>query len=221
MRWYAGGAASHPSMWSNGVTNLDPRLEKRSRATTPASRISAALALLLAVFLGACGHDSSERDRYIPLYSPNGEPLSGGPLGRPACKDALSGWFDRVDAKHAGRIDRETYLADTRRQFAAMDLEKNGLIDPAELAAYRAPYAVVVPAEPKPRPGQSTHSRPDGGATRSDQADPVMIADVNLRNQVSLDDFLAYENRKFTELNTSHDGLLRREEVLAMCNVPH
>ena len=177
----------------------------------------AALALLLAVLLGACGHDSPARERYYAIYSPVGEPLNGGPLGRPSCPDAEGGWFDRIAAGH-GAIDRETFLAEARRQFTAMDLDKNGLIDPSELAAYRAPYAILTPAEPKPRPGQSRLGA-DGGATRSDRADPVMIADVNLRNQVSLADFLAYESRKFAELDTNHDRLLRREEILAVCNI--
>lgn len=179
-------------------------------------RIAAGLALLLlAAGLGACGHDF-ERNRYILIYSPNGEPLSGGPLGRPSCKQAMSGWFDRVDANHVGHIDLDQYLADARRQFAAMDLDKDGLITPAELTAYRAPYAVLSPEE-RDRSGGGSRSRPNSADIRNDRVDPVMIADVNLRNQVSLADFLAYANRRFNQLNVKHDGVLRREETLAAC----
>jgi hypothetical protein len=179
------------------------------------------VALPLLVLLGACDTLLSpfepKHERYYPLYSPNGEPLSGGPLGRPSCRDALGGWYDRVAATHGGTIDLETYLADTRRQFAAMDLDHDGLLNPAVLAKYRAPYAVYVRPEGTGRPGEPRSRRPEDGGIASDRADPVMLADVSLRNQVSLDDFLAYQRRKFAELNTHHDGVLRREEVLAIC----
>jgi hypothetical protein len=191
-------------------------LKDGAGARASVSRISAVLVLLLAAILSACGHDSS-RNRYYTLYSPNGEPLSGGPLGRPSCKEAMSGWFDRVDADHDGSIDLGEYLADARRQFAAMDLDKDGFITPAELTAYRAPYAVLPTAEERARFGETGRSRSDSGDPRDDRVDPVMIADVNLRNQVSLADFLTYANRRFAELNVKHDGLLRREEIFATC----
>jgi hypothetical protein len=189
----------------------------------PAARLlPGLLALALATLLGACEDPLAlfepKRERYYALYSPNGEPLSGGPLGRPSCKEALSGWYDRLAASHGGTIDLATYLADTRRQFAAMDLDHDGLITPAELQEYRAPYAVAAPRGAKPRPGELAGRRPEDGGIASDRADPVMIADVSLRNQVSLQDFVTYQTRKFAELNTSHDGVLRREELLVTCN---
>jgi hypothetical protein len=75
-----------------------------------------------------------------PLYSPNGEPLSGGPLGHPSCQDALGRWFDHLDTSHTGAIDLAAFLADARHQFAAMDLNHDGQITPDELARYRVAY---------------------------------------------------------------------------------
>ncbi|MBV8652135.1 MAG: hypothetical protein JO255_11755 [Alphaproteobacteria bacterium] len=200
-----------------------PRRRDRAGDAPPPIATILALALValpLVMPLAACDtllspFESSKPERYYPLYSPNGEPLSGGPLGKPSCKDALGGWYDRVAASHGGTIDLETYLADTRRQFAAMDLDHDGLLNPAVLAQYRAPYALR--PEPGARPGDPRSRRPEDAGLAGDRADPVMIADVTLRNQVSLDDFLAYQRRKFAELNTHHDGVLRREEVLAIC----
>ncbi len=212
-----------PSLRGNNGLAIPIERHKDAAGEGTAPRIPALLVLLLVALLGACDDFLSPilpaRERYYALYSPNGEPLSGGPLGRPSCKDALSGWYDRVAATHGGTIDLTTFLADTRRQFAAMDLDHDGLITPAELSSYRAPYAVAVPRDPKARPSELGRRRPEDSGVGADRADPVMIADVTLRNQVSLPDFLAYENRKFAELNTSHTGVLRREEVLATCNV--
>jgi hypothetical protein len=105
----------------------------------------AVVVLALLPALAACG---GHRDREPqsarstgPLYSPNGEPLSGGPLGHPSCQEALAGWFDRIDAHHVGTIDLAAFLADARRQFAAMDLNHDGQITPDELAQYRMAYA--------------------------------------------------------------------------------
>jgi Ca2+-binding EF-hand superfamily protein len=195
--------------------------------------------IFLLAALGACGgdghrhahsNDAASSDR---LYSPNGEALSGGPLGHPSCQNALSGWFDRVDGDHDGSIDRDEYLADARRQFGVMDLDKDGVITPAELAQYRAPFeggTATLSNEPETSlqteqgnesAGRRSHHRAapqdQGGGDAGDRPDPVMLADVNLRNKVSLADFLTYAQRKFTQLDTNHDGRLSKAEVLTLC----
>jgi hypothetical protein len=191
---------------------------------------------LLGVGLAGCGHDAPPRRSGYPFLSPNGEPLSGGPLGQPSCREAMGRWFDRLDADHGGTITRDIFLADARRQFAVMDLDKDGLVTPAELGVYRAPYITAVPAEPERRvaeaprmadigqPGGGRPSGRAGDARRSsesnpaaDRPDPVMAADVNLRNQVSLSDFLAHAGRSFVVLNARHDGHLSRDEILRSC----
>ena len=157
------------------------------------------------------------------IYSPNGEPLNGGPLGHPSCAQAMARWFDRVDANHDGVIDRAEFLADAARQFAAMDLDHDGVITPAELAQYRQPYAAPAP----PAPGGATaddeghrHQGSDEGdraALAADHVDPVMIADVHLRNRVTRGDFLAYASSNFAALDTAGDGRLTRAELVATC----
>ena len=228
-----------------------------------------------------------------PLYSPNGEPLSGGPLGNPSCQDALGRWFDRLDSSHAGTIDLAAFLADAKRQFAAMDLNRDGEITPDELARYRVAYMAdlrVVDANEEDdtlRPDQlsppsskgkaggragapggnspgagviagglGSGTAPAGSKTpvlsdqpaeaegiganmpgasmgvngrdsnRSDASplelardrpDPVMIADVTLRNRVTLAEFLDYARENFAELDTNHDGRLSKNELARSC----
>ncbi|HUK58740.1 MAG TPA: hypothetical protein VLV50_05865 [Stellaceae bacterium] len=177
-----------------------------------------ALAALAALALASCGILSDEQKavRASPLYSPNGEPLSGGPLGEPTCEAALGRWFDRV-AAGSGRIDESAFLGDANRQFAAMDIDKTGALTPAELARYRAPYI-----NPKARPRderEEERAREEGRGPppQEDIEDPVMVADTELRNRVTRDQFLAYVRRNFAALDADHDGRLERSEVLATC----
>lgn len=203
-----------------------------------------ALVLLLPM-LAACGthhgHDAQSGGGG-PLYSPNGEPLSGGSLGHPSCEVALSGWFDRIDVEADGKIDVAAFLADARRQFLTMDLDHDGVVTPAELAEYReksgsesrtaattAPDEEVGNTDQDPRNGGGRARRRRSGESGGDSSlrdlgldhpDPVMLADVDLRNRVSLADFLAYETRNFVTLDTNHDGRLSKDEVTRSCRKP-
>jgi hypothetical protein len=207
--------------------------------------------LSLALAAAVCGCQSgpppgSQRAGAMAIqFSPNGEPLSGGPLGHPKCADALSGWFDRMDANHRGFLDRDEFLNDARQQFARMDIHQAGYVTAADLSEYRAPYEPPVGGPGRPdmggqggggqggevgRPGRSGDmsgppSRSGGG--RSDQgsrgptvdtrADPVMSADKLLKFKVTLEDFLIHAGEVFTTLDTKHDGHVTREAVQATC----
>ena len=187
-------------------------------------------AVVLLVALAACSFFDSEKPRPVQLYSPNGEPLNGGRLGTPTCADAMTGWFDRVDAGHDGAISLPEFLADARRQFAAMDLNHDGVLTPSVLARYRAPYllAMRVPRERSDDSDQGRRGggggglfrRGDNGGIPQDVADPVMLADVRLRNQVTLDDFMAYARRNFADLDRNHDGRVDKAELLHLCAKP-
>ena len=184
---------------------------------------------LAGVGLSACG--SHPRAKPLEaIFSPNGEPLNGGPLGHPACPEAIAGWFKRVDANHDGTIDLDEFLADTRRQFAAMDLAKDGEITAAELSTYRAPYGATLslgPQDDAGAPTTATARRPRRqrgnsmgfpgfgrkGDMSSDAADPVMSADVNLNFRVTLRDFVTYKTKEFGEMDVKHTGRLTLDDV--------
>lgn len=175
---------------------------------------------LAALALGGCGllghrHTAGD-DATAVLFSPNGEALSGGPLGHPSCQDAFLAWFERTDTNHDGVIDRREYLADARRQFAEMDLDHDGVITPAELSRYRYPYAAG--AEARQRAEAADGGRGDRAAASSgDLPDPVMAADVDLRNRVTLGDFLTYEEGEFATLDKSGTGRLSKADILSLC----
>lgn len=216
---------------------------KRDWHPAPRRRRSLAMALAALVVVGGCsaghhGHAARGNRSAGLLYSPNGEPLNGGPLDHPPCPEAMSAWFARVDANHDGVIDASEYLADARRQFAAMDLDGDGEITPAELAQYRAPYendtmaaqpgAAETSAQPNGGEGRrrqrhngAAGSRSSGAGAGTDQADPVMVADVQLRFRVSLAEFLAFETRKFAALDKDGDGRLTKDELLQTCRDAH
>jgi len=184
---------------------------------------------VLVLVLGACSLWPNDEPKAVgTLYSPNGEPLNGGPLGHPKCEDALGRWFDRVDANHDGAVDWPEFLADARRQFAVMDLDKEDALTPPVLARYRAPYAAELPPPRAPtqdelREGERRKRRGDKvdvAPLGEDRPDPVMLADVTLRNRVTRDQFLAYAGRNFASLDADHDGRLTRAEIVKRCAPP-
>jgi hypothetical protein len=180
------------------------------------SRAAILLLLLLPIASGCSGREApSQRGT---LYSPNGEPLSGGRLGHPACEGAIARWFDRVDTNHDGAIDEREFLADAARQFAAMDLDKDGTLTPAELSQYRAPYtdAPALQEDSTTVNGERRRElRPP--STARERADPVMLADTGLHNRVTRAEFLAYAGSTFAGLDTDHDRRLTREELTRAC----
>ena len=202
-----------------------------------------ALALVL-----SCAGCSSPREIHhrdagpTVLYSPNGEPLSGGPLGQPSCETALAGWFNRIDANHDGALDRQEYLADARAQFQKMDIGHDGYITASKLTVYRAPFEEGPPVavEERDRPlapppeAEQGHRRGHGPAeapppqaarqptprTADGLEDPVMSADRSLSFKVSLEDFLAHAEEVFAQMDAAHSDRLTLAAVQNRCPKP-
>ena len=181
----------------------------------------------LMLLVSACGGDLPLRppSPYVVHFSPNGEPMTGGPRGYPPCEQALSHWFADADLDHNGRLTRDEFLADARRQFKVMDLDGNGEITPAELGEYRAPFATP----PKGAPSLLPADAPAGAIPRRPLAapisdtlnDPVMIADTELKFRVSLAAFLASADRQFLKLGSSQGAPLGRDVTATLCVDPH
>jgi len=202
----------------------------------------AAAALCVSLALSGCSGDSQKKEKAKQqaalsrmLYSPNGEPLNGGSLGRPACREALSKWFERVDANHGGSLSREEFLADARLQFGRMDIDQNGYLVSEEVERFRQPYRQQAPGEiaspgphgnaAQPQPGGHKHgeakgdqgSNADEAHDDSDTSDPVMSADTDLDFKVTSEEFMIHAQKIFLELDSNHDGALSLDEVLARC----
>ncbi len=170
------------------------------------------------------------------LFSPNGEPLTGGPMGARACIDVMSQWFTRVDGNHDGKLDRQEFMADAKVQFERMDLDHDGFITPDELSTFRAQFGGGGnEAPPQPNPAgvanaepSRHHSHHDGGNSGApgsrapsspvgSGADPVMSADTNLDFKVSREEFLNQAAGIFDRMDIDHDGVLGPAEVNRPC----
>ncbi len=194
------------------------------------STTTVALAACTGGTLWGHGHDHASAG-YQRLYSPNGEPLTGGILGHPACEDALAGWMKSLTASHDGSISHDVFMADANHQFDRMDLGHTGFITAADLATFRAPYEDPIQPEHPPQAGDDRTSRRLGpGAAAGNPpsprpsgnlvdvtADPVMSADTSLRFKVSREDFLRQAEETFAHLDADHDGTLSRAEVMSFC----
>ena len=170
------------------------------------------------------------------IYSPNGEPLNGGPLGRPTCRQALSTWFARVDTDHDESISHAEFMADASVQFARMDIDHNGYLLPEELERYRLPYRQDASTgssgsyqttegdnsggHHRGRHGSgngNSSSQPHASSGSSLEPDPVMSADVHNNFKVTPEDFLAQADKNFENLDANHDGLIKIDELLKTC----
>jgi hypothetical protein len=174
---------------------------------------------ILLAALSGCGFMSGSKRPPPPavLFSPNGEPLSGGPLGRLSCPEAVHGWFARTDASHDGAIELNEFLADAAAQFTRMDLDHDGLVSASVLARYRAPYEKREPRDAHAKPGEPGAAR-TRSVVRADEADPVMAADVQIRFAVTRAEFLAYAKQHFAALAPS--GRLTEDELVKACDEP-
>jgi len=197
----------------------------------PFVKITGLLAMLLIV--SACASHGGGISRTTPLarpilFSPNGEPLSGGPLKYPSCDDALAGWFTRVDANHDGFIDHNEFMADARVQFDVMDITHDGSLTAAKLAIFRQPYEDndrgITSADSSPAAGhRSEHpgERPTPSQSRqpySEPEDPVMSADRTLSFRVTLADFLAAAEENFNHMDSDHRKMLTLANVQNRCH---
>ncbi|MDB5691490.1 MAG: EF-hand protein [Alphaproteobacteria bacterium] len=168
------------------------------------------------------------------FLSPMGEPFRA---ADPAA-DTVGAWFAQADADHDGAIAAAEMQADAARFFATLDTDRNGEIDPAELARYENEVAPEVQLGMQmrergfgrgKRPGGEDNAEAGGGAGANGGFDeglegagrysllnipePVISADADLNRGVSRAEFLAAAARRFQLLDADHDGRLTRAEL--------
>lgn len=192
------------------------------------------------MLLSACAsssHHDTDKKEVRPtsiIYSPNGEPLNGGPLGRPTCQEALHKWFSKVNTSHTGMLTHEEFVADATSQFNIMDLDKNGYLLPEELERYRLPFRQETAARSSlgntsssensvPQEGHrhgGSASRHSGGKEQTadhdngPEPDPVMSADLNNDFRVTYQEFMTQAESIFKKIDVEHKGVATDEQVV-------
>jgi hypothetical protein len=85
--------------------------------------------------------------QWAPFISPMGEPFRA----RTAADDTLADWFYKADRNHDGVLTAAEMVADAERFFATLDTNRDGQIDPDELAQYEYDIAPDVQVMSKTR----------------------------------------------------------------------
>jgi len=110
--------------------------------------------LALFVLLAAVGQAAPitvTGHQWAPFISPMGEPFRA----RTATDDTLADWFQQADRNRDGLLTADEMVADAERFFATLDTDRDGQIDPDELAQYEYEIApdVQVMSRTKRTPG--------------------------------------------------------------------
>jgi len=173
----------------------------------------------LALFISPCGE---------PFRAPVGEPYPG------------AAWFAKVDNNKDGAIDRAELRAEATDFFKVLDQDHNGVISGIEVSYYERAIvpeilmgaqfgrldgeAELILAQdsvshgggiPEPRRRQTAGGSMEGAGPYNllGEAEPIMGSDANLDGRISLDEFLAAVDRKFTRLDPEGAGKLTLASV--------
>jgi hypothetical protein len=218
-----------------------PSIQKRFAFLTMNFRSRQALFYLLMfsvlVIPNGCSNKKQKnniRPPHVALFSPNGEMLSGGPLGQPSCEQAYGSWFDRLDTTKVNRISHDAFIADAHIQFERMDINHDGYITANELSTYRATYNFdpsigfgysrkMTDHEEQfsdiPKNNLIDPKAPDWAKNiwTADASDPVMSADRSLKFKVNQDDFIHQAEETFSWLDQDVMGGFTKERLVSLC----
>jgi hypothetical protein len=184
------------------------------------------LLLLLAMAAGPSADDTITvtNHRWAPFISPMGEPFRPRAVG----DDTLAAWFVQADRDRDGRLTEAEMRADAARFFATLDQDKDGAIDPTEIARYEYELApdVQLGSKLRPNPGQpqpdEKNKRKRGpreglqGAARYtllNMPQPVAAADVDVNRLVTRAEFDAAAVTRFRLLDRARTGALTRGQL--------
>lgn len=88
-------------------------------------------------------------------------------------------WFEGADANHDGALTLDEFAADGVRWFRVLDLDRNGRLSPAEIAAFeaRSDQALSSVAPRGRRGGPRLEGRGEGLEDDRDHGEPSFLAD--------------------------------------------
>jgi Ca2+-binding EF-hand superfamily protein len=119
--------------------------------------------LLTAMLASAAAPAPDSRPIYVnghawaPFISPMGEPFRA----HSKTDDTLADWFRKADRNGDGVLTAEEMVADADRFFTTLDADRNGQIEPEELANYEYEIApdVQVNSRRRPAPENVSHAK--------------------------------------------------------------
>jgi Ca2+-binding EF-hand superfamily protein len=199
------------------------------------------LLLLSVAFASAAGAQSAPRQpaQRIPVYlSLMGEPFRG-PVGgaRP-----LADWFAVADRDHDGAVSLAEMLEDAARFFKILDIDGDGVINTIEMSRYETEIAPAqVRFDGGLTPFRSSDKSDSTGRGRSEDPDsdrrrsfssigggsgrmlrdlqylevpqPVMMADADVNQRVTADEFAKMAAKRFALNDKNSDGRLEPSEL--------
>lgn len=151
--------------------------------------------LCAAVLLAGCDGKGKETGpdvsptASIPAVAPPEPPVTAVPPSR----NPLAS-FDRLDAAHDGSISSAEYAQGAQSLFEMMDMEHDGNLNAAELQAGAAMLAEL-----------------DGLTPES----LLAVADTDNDGKLTLSEWMAFNNTRFTMIDSNGDGLIDRGEWAA------
>jgi hypothetical protein len=191
------------------------------------------LAILMTVTASGAARAADQAKTNL-FISPCGEPfVAAGSAPYP-----IVAWFAKADANHDGRLDQTEFNGDCERFFAVLDRNKDGVLDGGEISIYEHYLVPeILPSDRADAggllirvalqqgdigqidPGGVTDTPPEQrqrldtnqGAVQFSlfaAPEPVLSADRNLDGRVTLKEFQAQADRRFTTLDVAKRGYL-------------
>jgi Ca2+-binding EF-hand superfamily protein len=138
------------------------------------------------------------------------------PMTRVAVEQRSDKAFDRLDANHDGKLDRNDRAERQKARFERLDSNSDGSLSYDEFAAARADREGARQqrlAARGDRPGR--HGTHRMAARRFGRGGMVRLADADKDGAITRDEFGAAALARFDRLDADKDGTVTREEAKA------